>query len=305
MIRLALHYTPSRPLTLLALLTLLGACGSPSGLSNGDTDGGGSGGGTGGGNGGGTGGGSGGGSGGGNGGGTGGAAEWLVEDFSTYSSTPDMLADPRGVYTESEDEGTDRIFLDQTTGHGSSSQSMRYDYIAPGCNSVTVRRNLTLPHSVKELWAEVHVRFSPNFTTRNSAGCTTPPDFKFFFGRMTQTSRFEVKWGTGWDNPPLQIAIGAPANEDIITGHDAAQYWDNEWHQLRVHWKVGAPNGLNTVVEVWIDGAKIYERFDFNGQVDQSVWSVMLGANLDQGIPSGTMSLWWGRISLWNADPGW
>jgi len=43
----------------------------------------------------------------------------------------------------------------------------------------------------------------------------------------------------------------------------------------------------------------------YNDGAAAQIYSLALGRNLDQGIPSGTMSLWWGRVRAWNQNPGW
>src|SRR4029077_12615392 len=54
------------------------------------------------------------------------AVPWLLEDFSSYSSTTNLLADPRGIYSVAEDVySPGEIVLDPTVGYGSSHQSMR------------------------------------------------------------------------------------------------------------------------------------------------------------------------------------
>ena len=233
-----------------------------------------------------------------------GTTPWIEEDFSTYTSAANMLADPRGIYSVAEDENPSRISLDQSTGYGASNRSMRYDYVNVGCTSQTVGRNMTLPYAVKELWAEFYVKFSIGFTSQNPLGCATPPDYKFIFGRLNEpVGRFAVRWGS--QSPP-SITVEAGPNVDLYTYEPIAPYSDGQWHRVRVHWKAGPSGTATTVIQTWVDGKLIYDRSDFvmNGSSPQ-IYGLALGRNLDQGLPNVTMSLWWGLVRVWNASPGW
>ena len=87
------------------------------------------------------------------------AVPWLLEDYSSYTSTSNLLADPRGIYSVGEDVySSGEIVLDATVGYGSSHQSMRYNFpdrTSEGgstnqgrCTDFTIGRNITLPSTV-------------------------------------------------------------------------------------------------------------------------------------------------------------
>ena len=137
----------------------------------------------------------------------------MSEDFSAYSSTTNMLADPLGLYSVAEDNTTSQMALDRSTGANidglNLAQSMRYDYNAPGCSTQSVGRNLTLPSATSEVWVEVYMKFSSNFTTRNVNGCSTPPDFKALFGRLTGLN-CRVELHVGGASGGTAFAVGGP-----------------------------------------------------------------------------------------------
>src|SRR4029077_18179310 len=95
----------------------------------------------------------------------------MLEDFSTYSSISNLLADPRGIYSVGEDVNTGQMVLDNTVGYGTSGKSLRFDFpdrtadSAGRCGVYTIGRNITLPSSVSELWVEIAARYSGNWTT--------------------------------------------------------------------------------------------------------------------------------------------
>jgi hypothetical protein len=236
---------------------------------------------------------------------SGGGSIWLLEDFSTYSNTADWLADPRGIYSVAEDESTGQMTLETSVGVTidgySLSKSARYDYPAPACISQTVERNIVFPSETQNIWFELYCKWSTNFTTKNSDGCPTPPDFKMFFLRSNAgLGRGAVRWGS--QDPP-QISVEILTAVDILTGTAISGYCDNLWHRLRGHWTI---NGAASLIHLDIDGTTIYHNASLNcGSSTATFYGASLGRNLDQGVPTGTMSQWWGRFAIWISDPAW
>src|SRR5690606_36510041 len=101
----------------------------------------------------------------------------ILEDFSTYASTEEMLSDPRGIYRVQEDfytggpnAGGDAgsIVLDTSGGYAGRTQAMCYRWSAQRAPQAggSISRWMALP-DVKEVWIEWSVRFSRNFTVAN------------------------------------------------------------------------------------------------------------------------------------------
>lgn len=233
-------------------------------------------------------------------------APFLVEDFSTYSSTSDMLSDPRGIYVGSSDIREDLIVLDTAEGvpELGTSQSMRYDF-EPGVG--TISRALDLD-GLNELWIEVWVKFSSNFKT--DWGGSGNPDYKWIFVN-TVTSRFDTKTGTFGTN----YRIAGPRNANVDDSGTSSQEWDGEWHRYRVHYKHASATGANDgTVEAWIanepGGRNLW--IGSVGDVDTNIGEdgvglmqmFHLGRNMNQP-PTELVNIWWGKISLWDQDPGW
>ena len=240
----------------------------------------------------------------------------MSEDFSAYSSTANMLADPLGLYSVVEDNTTSQMALDQSTGVNidglNLGQSMRYDYNAPGCSTQSVGRNLTLPSPTSEVWVEVYLKFSPNFTTRNVNGCSTPPDFKALFGRLTGLN-CRIELHVGGASGGTAFAVGGPGCANGVGSYpgqadfgNAGVVWDGQWHRYRFHWKV-SPSGTDHIYTWYQDNTLMFSKTSgwYNDGAAAQIYSLALGRNLDQGIPSGTMSLWWGRVRAWDQNPGW
>jgi hypothetical protein len=238
-------------------------------------------------------------------GGGSGQTPWLLEDFSTYTNTADWLSDPRGIYSVPEDESTGQMTLETSVGVNvdgyALTKSVRYDYPAPGCLSQTVERNLVFPAHIGDIWFELYCKWSTNFTTQNVDGCVTPPDFKMMFLRSDAgLGRGAVRWGS--QSPP-QISVEILSAVDILTGTAISGYSDNVWHRLRGHWMI---NGASSLIHLDIDGTTIYHNASLNaGSSTPSFYGASFARNLDQGVPSGTMSEWWGRLAFFNTNPGW
>lgn len=231
----------------------------------------------------------------------------LDQSFGGYASTAELRTDCAAFQGCVEDKNIGQVFLDQAVGVAALglTQSMRYDFVAPGCTSQSVGRAIRLPATTTELWVELYMRWSPNFTTQNADGCATPPAHKLFFGGVLPdlNGRWALDWG---QQGSLGISAEWPRSFDHPTGHNGSQYWDGNWHQVRLHWKFSSTSGASDgVYQLWIDDALVYDNGAVNTAGGTSMWSLALGRNLDQGIPSGTMSLWWGRVRAWNTNPDW
>ncbi|MHB1297851.1 MAG: Ig-like domain-containing protein [Gemmatimonadaceae bacterium] len=231
---------------------------------------------------------------------------WLEEDFSTYSSITDFLGNPRKLYSSlaassegNEVFGRDRFTL-EGTGYGSLTKSLRFNFpdrtsSAGRCQDYSVGVNLALPSPATEIWVEVVAQYSSNFTTRapSTWNCTSNPDHKFLFGRVSSGGRFGLHSGTGGG----QWTWGYPGNENNEFGWSASPF-DGKWHTYRLHMKTG-PVGTATF---WYDGV-LTKSFTNVSTAQQTIYGLAIGRNLNQG-PATPQSLTIGRIRVWNTNPG-
>lgn len=237
-----------------------------------------------------------------------GVTPWLLEDFSTYTSTSDMLSDPRGIYSVAEDVNTSQMALDTTVGYGSSTKSMRYDFpdrTGTGgsgntgrCSDYTIGRNITLPsHITTQMWVEWVMKTSSGFTTvaPSGWGCTTAAAYKFAFGR-TDVSRFQMVPGIFGN----EYTLGYPGNEEPA---DYAETWDPfdaSWHVYRIWYGLGSGTGGTAML---VDGVNV-KSFTGVSPTASYVYGLALGRNINQG-PAALSSVYWGKIAVYNTDPGW
>ncbi len=250
-------------------------------------------------------------------GGGGGVPPDMLDDFSTYTSISNYLSDPKGIYSTGEDVGTSQMFLDNSTGYGGSTQSVRFDFpdrtadTASRCADYTIGRNIKLPTAKSELWVEIAAKYSANWTTKAPAAwsCLSNADYKFAAARVDGTGRYMLfagTYGTGWQ-------FGYPGNDEGANSSVSGYYgnaaypftttgnpWDGQWHVYRFHYKVGNPGAA----EWWYDGVKMpsFTNVDASGATD--IYGVAIGRNLNQG-PGQAQSIWWGRIAIWGSNPGW
>lgn len=247
------------------------------------------------------------------GGGGGEVVPFLDEDFSSYTSTANLISNPRNIFATAEDLRTSQIFLDQSVGYGSSSKSMRYDFpdrTAEGgagtsgrCTDYSVSR-MVKTDGRKHVWVELWVRFSSNFVVRapTAWGCTSASEYKFLFGSVTGgTSRYNLEFQTN------RWIFGYPGNETAVVkdGSPApSTFWDGEWHRFRFEFKVSSATGAaDGIARAWVDDQLIGDVS--NVVINRTgLYGIMLGRNMNQG-PGQLQSIWWGRVRLYDSNPGW
>lgn len=230
------------------------------------------------------------------------------DDFSTYTSTANLLADPRDIYHGSEDINPGWIVLDQTVGYGGSTKSMRYDFPGGSCHGRTISRGVKVPNKAKEVWLEIVARFSSSFSTIYS-GCVgvASPAHKFVFGLLPGGGgRFDAVdgiFGWRWDGH-------VPGYSTTFVGIKSpfGSGFDGQWHTYRFHWKVSStPTTPDGAYEMWMDGVKVVNNLQLktssNGYPNY-FYIIALGRNFNQG-PKNPQSLWWGRVQLFSGNPGW
>ncbi|HKR57172.1 MAG TPA: Ig-like domain-containing protein [Gemmatimonadales bacterium] len=240
-----------------------------------------------------------------------GPAADFVEDFSTYSSTANMLSDPRGIYSTAEDVNTGFMVLDTTVGYGSSTKSMRYDWpdrtgeggsgTSGRCSDDTIGRNLSLPSNKTEMWIELVTKTNSAYKTLAPGGwgCTSAAAYKTIFGRA-DVSRANIVLGIFGET--ADYTVGYPGNEEPA---DYAMTWtpfDGNVHVYRWHLKLGSGVGICTLM---VDGTTV-KSFTSVSPSASYYYGIALGRNMNQG-PGATQSIWFLRLQAWfpGNDPGW
>jgi hypothetical protein len=245
----------------------------------------------------------------------------FLEDFSTYTSSADLNSDPRGIYsTESlrHNVWCGPIALDQTVGYGTSTQSMRYDYL-DATNEPYIDENtnhctnaghavfavLNVTNGRTQAWVEQVFKFDTGFSCGgdHAWGCASAPDFSFILTGVNDPSQggfnlamMDIQWTFGY---PDHGADWASTNEPL-----PHLLFDGQWHTIREAVRVSsATNVPDGMAKLWVDGVllKDYGPVAVN-RSSLTTWS--LGNTRNQGM-KGNHSMWWGRIAIWFTDPGW
>lgn len=225
---------------------------------------------------------------------------FVVEDFSSYRSTSELMSDPRGIYRAGADVNEEHIELDRTIGVAplGLTQSMRYDFDAVK----TVGRGIDLPGSgVYEVWIEAWVRFSENFRTDWGGVGPPAPAYKLLFA-VTDPRRFGLATGLFGDTWTLET----PPDAGIDQFGGSRRLWDGEWHRIRLHFAhESSPAADDGVVRFWIDGTLYSDNrgLDTDREAGEMLF-IALGRNMNR-MPAETVHVWWGRVAVWTADPGW
>lgn len=231
-----------------------------------------------------------------------GVTPWFEEDFSTYTSTANMISDPRGIYSTFEDQNTAQMVLDKAVGFGSLLQSMRFDYTptgnASGPGDFQITRDLVLPSTQAEVWVESVEKGSTGFTVAAWPGYTGAAAWKHFFGRVHPDGNGRFSTGslsTRW------VSEYPPGGQELDTGTYAATHdpGDNQWHVFRYHWKCGA----NGALQVWQDGVLLVDQQGVNVNATD-IYGISIGQTFNNG-PIQNQSYWWGRIRVYITNPGW
>ena len=260
---------------------------------------------------------------------------WISADLESFDSDGDLRED-RKVFPV-ENLHLDYIHLDKSVAYadGGLTRSMRYDWVDQGTQSVSIGRGIRLPEPVEELWTEVVIRWSPNFTTCHPS--KPPCDHKTLFFQVTPdlNGRWSVHFGGGAGEvgPEAHITMFSPTGHEegsdnpswslprvarsysSINMVKANSYFDGRWHVMRLHAKYSIDsNTYDGRMRFWMDGELLYDTEamraahgapGFSTVDGTRIHAILLGRNKDKGLDQGTESMWIGRVRAWRTDPGW
>jgi len=222
----------------------------------------------------------------------------LVEDFSTYTDTANMLADPRGIYLLGEEFRTDRMTLDTTLGYSGLTQCMRYDYPAGTGTDYTISRMLDMPTGAStEVWVEAVIRWDADFTIAGNGQGAGAAQKLLHVEQTGAAGRFAVnlEQTTMRAEGPNDNYAAFYINNGLT---NVSALFDAQWHVLRYHVRLGASD----FHEFWLDGVPQGSASAVSAAA--SLWGIALARNLNMQSAID-MSMYWGRVRIYNTDPGW
>ena len=221
----------------------------------------------------------------------------VLEDFSSYSSTANMMSDPRHVYDLAEDISPSEISLDATTGFGTSTKSMRYDWpVSATLLDHRISRAIKLPN-LQEIWVEFTFKTSPSFSL-NAGNTAHSMAYKLLHVLVNVPGRF----GLNFENNKTSCPNAEGPNDDYtnmyLSCSATGTMFDGAWHTIRYHARLGATD----FHEFWQDG--VYKGSRTGNTSASFMFDMRLGANMNQG-PAQAQSNWWGKVIVYDKDPGW
>lgn len=248
------------------------------------------------------------------------AAVWFQETYDNYQSTAELESDPRNIYdVDSAADGEGTISLDTTVQHpqGIFNNALSIFIPAQACgNEPRYGKNLSFPDAAtdqpRELWIEMYIRFTSNWTTVN--GCSGNEDHKtIFFGSNASSNRWELKFGQNngsYIGVRGQVEVTVFRDSRDVQGDNspipASRYWDGQWHQIRAHLKMNSATGVaDGALEFWLDGQKTHEAVNVDLQMGPGHFTgFALGRNINQS-PQQDQTFWFGDILVWISNPNW
>lgn len=231
---------------------------------------------------------------------------WFEDDFSAYADSAALQAASwisNGSYGFWGD--LSGMSLDTTEGYGSSNRCMKATW-AIGDRHMGVY--LTLPSPTTEYWTEIWAKVSTTFQTIGTPGDGNP-DYKFVFwmlgdGVSAGAGRCQIKLGEYGPMERLETRYDLGPSDLFITA--AQSLASGVWHRYRAHLKLAAPSASLFNVEFW-DGTHAPQQYvQEDVDLDRFSYSsyMQIGAYMNQ-IATQAMNIRWGKITLYNADPGW
>lgn len=235
-----------------------------------------------------------------------GGSAWFTEDFSGYANLAALQSASWLNATDTIWSAVSGATLDTTEGYGTSTKCLLYRWVAgdPDVSGHTVRMNL--PTSITDYWTEIWAKFSTDFVTEGSGA--NNPDYKFvFWALQPNDERNEIKVGNGGNEAHLDTRYAQGPDTLYINAANGIN--SGQWHRYRVHNKVQSGNNCIFSVEFW-DGTNAPQllqqtNFSLDNLNLVSMNYIVLGANRNKPPLTSGMTLRWGKVTLYNTDPGW
>lgn len=213
-----------------------------------------------------------------------------MEERFAYASTAEYLTDPRGIYSEEDDNNTDPTLYQLRVGQGTDGgNAMRYLEPAMFEAEGVLCHNVTFGANYRKMWFEADIRFNTGFTTANPG--EENPSQKLFQARGPSIL-FAVGEGEG------ENGLAVFNLEDGDESDSSMDLFDNAYHNHKV--LVDLDGGR----VIWaIDGViKVNYTGDLSSHSDIGGWK--LGLNLNRGT-TDAQSYDWGLVRWFIDNPGW
>lgn len=231
------------------------------------------------------------------------SSAWYSTDFSEFANAAAIqsMSWYTGIWQDTVWDTTDGMSLDTTEGYGTSDRCLKTNFPSGAYDTNGRTINMALPTTTTDYWSEFWVKISTSFTSNGSNA--NNPDYKFIFWALQPgDGRNEIKIGNG--GPMNELACVAHAWTDTLFITAANDLNSGIWHRYRVHNKVtGGANGIFSV-EFW-DGTNAAILLEQTPNIAKtSMDYLIMGINRNK-IALVDMWIKWGKVTLYNSDPGW
>ena len=245
----------------------------------------------------------------------GGGSAFIEENFD-YADTTALLAS--SLYNSNEDQGDISLISTESFPASGSGKSMQYEFTDPGnCFGDLFGRRMIIPSSRRDIWFEVAIKFSDNFSTTNHLSCGGTTDLKMLLNSVTGGgSRFDFRMGNAvacWVNgyPDNEEGSTQCVGDDTIP--DVRDIWSdtptNRWWRLQLHRKCSSDTNVQDGrADFWViedDDTTFHSHTAFGNLIINrtSISNIQLGSLFDFGT-NFTSHIWIGRVRVWDSDPG-
>lgn len=249
----------------------------------------------------------------------------FCEDFSSYTSTAELHSDPHGWLWWWRPEHIDLV----STAPPGQSRSVRYTYHSMDDeNHVTPKGRVNLAPAlgldqseIQEVWIEVKLRFSSNFTIDGHPDYKTMSDPPAGGFKLLHTHYHHLEDGFAGPN---RFQIAFPYSGSQLEAKQGGDNWDNQyfnhpdapragdlfdgstWHVIRQRIRIGPDSrNLPHLMEFWLNGQyQGISKAEYPGSGVPYLYSLEFGVNMNR-FPPADQYIWWSHIKIWQTDPGW
>lgn len=243
-----------------------------------------------------------------------GVTPWFEETWD-YSSYANLHSNPNGWLERNPSNADSMLFftgIGQSWGDEAVGDTLKSGEDS-GNGAAVDGFDLVFPaaatDSLREIWIEFYWRTSSDWAT-NQSGDGNPDHKTFLVTDQNSSIRWSFKIGnqSGTGIACYTATDGASGPALQTTNLDAPNdAWDGSWHQIRLHYKMASTNGgTDGQIDCWFDGTLYRSGTVSSNQLDTEYFEeIQIGRTFNQAIATGSIWHQYGRIRVFDIDPGW
>lgn len=232
-----------------------------------------------------------------------------------YTFNPDDYADTTALFADSlvvstaNAGGTTELATAPGTPPWGGTKCVKSTYLGGMGNETQAGAGFTIENAdslqLTEIWARTWIMWDDDFTT-NGPGSGNPDQKVLFWFMQTPSGSDRVEHNVGVFGSSIGHYI---AGNGINTSETMDDWWDGDWHEVRMHLALGQSPGSTTTTWTlrYHDMDKTYTyggTFDDTGFSGDYIAFLNVFANLNKGS-SSDISCYHGPIEFYSSNPGW